>query len=136
MWNHFSRVLALIKLLYESWVKNSRSSLLYIEVWKICCKLPAHQIESFQTWLDHQWSLCLIWLLSYEGSISNPFQVWRNTVAGIAVVLVLLQTQNRVVEVVVVHFVQLSFFNALNWINIQCLQIHLKQPLFYSPNLL
>jgi len=32
---------------------------------------------------------CLIWLLSYEGAISNPFQVWRNTVAGTAVVLVL-----------------------------------------------
>jgi len=32
---------------------------------------------------------CLIWLLSYEGSISNPFQVWRNTVAGTTVVLVL-----------------------------------------------
>jgi len=32
---------------------------------------------------------CLIWLFSYEGSISNPFPVWRNTVAGTAVVLVL-----------------------------------------------
>jgi len=31
----------------------------------------------------------LIWLLSYEGAISNPFQVWRNTVAGTVVVLVL-----------------------------------------------
>jgi len=39
---------------------------------------------------------CLIWLLSYERSISNPFQVWRNTGAGIAVILVLLQRQNRV----------------------------------------
>jgi len=32
---------------------------------------------------------CLIWLLSYEGSISNPFQVCRNIVAGVAVILVL-----------------------------------------------
>jgi len=40
--------------------------------------------------------------LSYEGSISNPFQVWRNIVASMAVILVLLQRQNRVVEVVVV----------------------------------
>jgi len=32
---------------------------------------------------------CLIWLLSYEGAISNPFQVWRNTIAGTSVVLVL-----------------------------------------------
>jgi len=34
---------------------------------------------------------CLIWLLSYEGSISNPFQVWRNIVSGIAFILVLYQ---------------------------------------------
>jgi len=47
---------------------------------------------------------CLIWLLFYEGSISNPFQVWRNTVAGTAVVLVLADIKNRVVEIVVVHF--------------------------------
>jgi len=32
---------------------------------------------------------CLIWLLSYEGSISNPLQVCRNIVAGVAVILVL-----------------------------------------------
>ena len=56
MWNNFSRVLTLKKLLYESWVSNSRFSLLYIEVWKIRCKLPAHQIKSFETWSDHQWS--------------------------------------------------------------------------------
>jgi len=31
----------------------------------------------------------LIWLLSYEGSISNPFQVCRNIVAGVAFILVL-----------------------------------------------
>ena len=34
---------------------------------------------------------CLIWLLSYEGSISNPFQVCRNIVTGVAVILVLQQ---------------------------------------------
>ena len=34
--------------------------------------------------------------------------------------------KNIVVQIVVVHFVQKSFFNALNWISIQCLQIHLK----------
>jgi len=39
---------------------------------------------------------CLIWLLSYEGSISNPFQVWRITGSGITVILVLLQRQNLV----------------------------------------
>ena len=39
--------------------------------------------------------LCLIWLLSHEGSISNPFQVWRNTVAGTVVVLVLADTKKQ-----------------------------------------
>jgi len=34
---------------------------------------------------------CLIWLLFYEGSISNPFPIWRNIVASRAVILVLLQ---------------------------------------------
>jgi len=34
---------------------------------------------------------CLIWLLSYEGSISNPFQVCRNIVASVGVFLVLYQ---------------------------------------------
>ena len=77
--------------------------------------------------------LCLIWLLSYEGSISNPFQVRRNAGADIAVVLVLLQTQNRVVEIVVVHFVQLSFFNSLQRISIQWLQSSFEQHLkFFS----
>jgi len=52
-------------------------------------------------------------LLSYEGSISNAFQVWRDTGAGVAVFLVLLQGQNRVVEMVVVQFLQLSFANSL-----------------------
>jgi len=32
---------------------------------------------------------CLIWLFSYEGSISNAFHVSRNIVAGRAVILVL-----------------------------------------------
>ena len=129
MWNNFSRVLALVNYCTSLEFSNSRSSLLYIEVWKIRWKLSAHQIESFRV----VWSLiksptifCLIWLLSYEGSISNISQVWRNTGAGIVVVLVLLQTQNRVVEVVVVHFVQLSFFNSLQRISIQWLQIHLN----------
>jgi len=31
----------------------------------------------------------LIWLLSYERSISNAFHVWRNIVAGRVVILVL-----------------------------------------------
>jgi len=33
--------------------------------------------------------------LSYEGAISNPFQVWRNTIAGTTVVLVLADIESE-----------------------------------------
>jgi len=74
--------------------------------------------ESFETC----WSpmiFCLIWVLSYEGSISNPFLVWGNISAGRVVILVLLQSTTKVVEKVVVQFVHLSFFNALEKVSIQ-----------------
>ena len=66
---------------------------------------------------------CPIWLLSYEGSISNPFLVWGNISASRAVILVLLQSTTKVVEKVVVQFVHFSFFNALDRISIHCFQI-------------
>jgi len=101
MQNNFNRVWHLwivVCILYMcvSAFPNSRFSLLYIEVWKIRWKLPAHQKESFEAWSKSPMIFCLIWLLSYEGSISNSFQVWRDTGAGIAVFLVLLQGQNTV----------------------------------------
>jgi len=37
----------------------------------------------------------LIWLLSYEGSISNAFLVGRNITAGIAIILVLMQRHEQ-----------------------------------------
>jgi len=61
---------------------------------------------------------CLIWVLSYEWSISNSFLVWENISAGRAVILVLLQSTTKVVEKVVVQFVHLSFFNALEEVSI------------------
>ena len=88
---------------------NNRSSLLYIEVWKIHWGLQAHQKESFEAC----WSpmiFCLIWVLSYEGSISNPFLVWGNISVGRAVILVLLQSTTKVVEKVVVQFVHFVLF--------------------------
>ena len=68
--------------------------------------------ESFEAF----WSpmiFFLIWVLFYEGSISNPFLVWGNISAARAVILVLCQSTTKLAEKVVVHFVQLSFFNAL-----------------------
>ena len=43
---------------------------------------------------------------------------------------------DRVVEIVVVHFVQLYFVNSLQRKSIQCIQIHLNQPLLRSSILL
>ena len=48
--------------------------------------------------------------------MKDQFQIHsksEGTMMQAAVVLVLLQTQLRVVEIVVVHFVQLSFVNSL-----------------------
>jgi len=50
-----------------------------------------HNKESFETCWKSSMIFCLIWLLSYEGSISNAFLVWRNISAGRVVILVLLQ---------------------------------------------
>ena len=101
----------LVCILYYSF-STRRSSLLYIVVWKRRWRIASThaQKESFEAC----WSpmiFCLIWLLSYEGSISNSFLVWRNISAGRAVILVLLQSTTKVVEKVVVQFVHLSFFN-------------------------
>ena len=79
---------------------------------------------------------CLIWLLSYEGSISNAFLVWRNISVGRAVILVFCRDTNRVVEEVVVQFVQLSFVNALDRTSIQCFQILSERPLLHSFSLM
>ena len=87
--------------------------------------------ESFEAF----WSpmiFFLIWVLFYEGSISNPFLVWGNISAGRAVNLVLLQSTTKVVEKVVVHFVQLSFFNALERKSILSFQIFILRPLLQS----
>ena len=43
---------------------------------------------------------------------------------------------NKVVEEVVVQFVQLSFVNVLDRTNIQCFQISSEEPLLYSFSLL
>ena len=100
-----------------------RSSLLYIEVWKRRWRIASTHTQRVVWSLLITNDLLLIWLLSYEGWISNPFLVWRNISANRAVILVLLQSTTKVVEKVVVQFVQLSFFNALERISILSFQI-------------
>jgi len=129
MQNNFNRGLALVNccmsLAYVCITKQHVFTPLYIGV-KDTLEIVSTSIRVVWSLIKSPMIFCLIWLLSYEGSISNSFQVWRNTVAGIVVFLVLLQTQIGVVEIVVVHFVQLSFVNSLQRKSIQCLQIHLN----------
>jgi len=54
-----------------------------------------HKKESFEACWKSPMIFCLIWLMSYEGSISNAFLVWRNISAGRAVILVLLQRHEQ-----------------------------------------
>jgi len=52
-------------------------------------ELPAHPKRVVWSFDQSPMIHCMIWLLSYEGSISNVFHVWRNIVAGRVVILVL-----------------------------------------------
>ena len=71
---------------------------------------------------------CLIWYLSYEELISNPFLFQRNNVySNIAVILVLIwrQVAKMVVaeacaELVVVHFVHRTLSTLVKWLLIRC----------------
>jgi len=56
-------------------------------------ELPAHPKRVVWSFDQSPMIHCLIWLLSYEWLISKPFHVWRNIVAGRAVILVLQQRQ-------------------------------------------
>jgi len=105
------------KLLYES-LSFSKSSLLYIEVWKRRCWIASTSKRVVWSLIKSPMILCLIWLLSYEDQFQIHSKSGGHTGAGIVVVLVLLQTHIRVVEIVVVHFVQLSFFIVLQRISI------------------
>jgi len=49
-------------------------------------ELPAHPKRVVWSFDQSSMIHCLIWLLSYGGSISNAFHVRRNIVAGRAVI--------------------------------------------------
>ena len=108
------------------WVllSNCRSSLLYIEVWKDQFHTN-DQIKSFEAWSNHQWSV--VWFgycpirINFKSIPSLEEHCCRHSCCSCTS-----RHKNGVVEIVVVHFVQMSFFNSLNWISIQCLQIYLK----------
>ena len=136
MLNNFDRVLAFSNccrvLLFFKY------SLLYIEVWNEHCKCHHIQKESLLKLDLSPMISCLIKVLSYEGSILNPFQLRGIIVAGVVVFqscypCLVVETQNRVV---VVQFVQSTFVNALCIFATKWLQIFLKWPLHNSTSLL
>jgi len=109
MLKQFDRVLALSKCCGELWF--FKSSLLYIEVRNERCKCQFIQKESLLKLDLLPMILCLIKLLSYKGSISKPFRLRGNKDAGLVVhescySCLVVETKNRVVEKVVVQFVQ------------------------------
>jgi len=120
-----------------SLLQFSKSSILYIEVWKRRCELPAHQNKSrLKLWsitndllpdmVDKIHSKFQIH--SQQSPMKDQFQIHSKFVGTLLQAQLLFlscsRDKNWVVEVVVVHFVQLYFVNALQRTSIQCLQIH------------
>ena len=93
MWRQFQQRFGSSKLLLESCNSLSPYSYIYRGVKETLIASTSKRV--FWNLIKSPMIFCLIWLLSYEGSISNSFQVWRNTGADIVVILVLLQRQNR-----------------------------------------
>jgi len=82
---------------------------------------------------------CLIWYVSYEELISNPFHFQRNNIcSNITVILVLIwrQVAEMVVaeacaELVVVHFVHRTLSTLVKWLLMTCLQERFLQTRFF-----
>jgi hypothetical protein len=113
------------------WVLQfSKSSLLYIEVWKRRCWLLAHQKKSSlkldQITNDLLPDLVIVqWMINFKSIPSMEEHLcWHNCCSCT------IADKNRVVGIMVVHFVQLSFFNSLQQIRIQWLQIHFNASCF------
>ena len=116
---------------------TSKSSLLYIEVWKIRWKIANTKKKSRLKLVDnHQWSFA--WYSCCP--MNDQFQM-HSLYEGTFLQAELLSLSccrdtNRVVKEVVVQFVQLSFVNALDRTSIQCFQIPSQKPLLHSFSLL
>ena len=110
MWNNFNRVFGTCKLLYESWVSKQ---LVFTPLYRglkdtleIASTSKKSRSKLDQITDDLMPDLVIVPWRSNFKSIPSL----EDTGAGTAVVLVLLQTQNRVVEIDVVHFVQFVLF--------------------------
>jgi len=133
-----SLAFACILVLLYCWVlPTSKSSLLYIKMWKIRWKIASTHKKSRLKLVDnHQWSFA--WYKCCP--MKDQFQMhslYRGTFLQAELLsLSCCRDTNRVVEEVVVQFVQLFFVNALDRTNIQCFQISSQGSLLYSFSLL
>jgi len=112
---------------------TSKSSLLYIEVWKICWKIASTHKKSRLKLVDnHQWSFAWYGYCPMKDQFQINSLYEGKFLQAELLLLSCCRDTNRVVEEVVVQFVQLSFVNALDRISIQCFQISSQGPLLYS----
>jgi len=116
---------------------TSKSSLLYIEVWKIRWRIASTQKKSRLKLVDnHQWSFAWYGYCPMNDQFKMHSLYEGTFLQAELLSLSCCRDTNRVVEEVVVQFVQLSFVNALDRTSIQCFQISSQGPLLYSFSLL
>ena len=84
-----------VLLLCVSVYPTSRSSLLYIEVWKIRWKIASTKKKSFEALIKITNDLLSDMVIVLWRINSNAFLVWRNISAGRVVILVLLQRHKQ-----------------------------------------
>ena len=128
------------ELLYKScfcvclYAPTSKSSLLYIEVWKIRWKVVCTKKRVVWSLLKITNDLLpdivtVLWMINFKCIPSLKEHFCRQSCYSCLV------AETRVEEVVV-QFVQLSFVNALDRRRIQCFQISSQGPLLHSFSLL
>jgi len=79
--------------------------------------MPAHQKESFETWSNHQWSFAWFWYYPIKDQFQIHSKSGGTLVQALLLFLSCCRDKTELVETEVVQFVQLSFFNSLQWIS-------------------
>ena len=116
---------------------TSKSSLLYIDVWKIRWKIASTHKKSRLKLVDnHQWSFAWYGYCPMKDQFQMHSLYEGTFLQAELLSLSCCRDTNRVVEKVVVQFVQLSFVNALDRTSIQCFQISSQRSLLHSFSLL
>ena len=127
----------ILVLLYCRIYPTSKSSLPYIEVWKIRWKIASTHKKSRLKLVDnHQWSFAGYGYCPMKDQFQMHSLYEGTFLQAELLSLSYCRDTNRVVEEVVVQFVQLSFVYAFDRTSIQCFQISSQRSLLYSFSLL